>query len=155
MRIYFLRHGDAEDKKPGQSDAERRLTSLGTQQAQDAGRWLSEKGIKVDAIVSSPLVRARQTAEPVAAALQAQMTDDERLSGGRLTVEALAGIAADAGNPKSILLVGHEPDFSHIIGDLTRGTVRVKKAALALVKCDRVVAGSGKLEWLIPPKLRG
>ena len=154
MNIYFLRHGDAEDKKPGQTDAERELTSLGMQQARDASRWLSDHGIEVALIVSSPLLRARQTAEPVAAALQAQITEDERLSGGQLTVEALAGIVTDAGNPNSILLVGHEPDFSRTIAALIGGAVDVKKAALALVECDRVAAG-GELAWLIPPKLRG
>ena len=150
MNIYFLRHGEAQAKQAGQSDAQRNLMPLGKQQAEQAAQWLGQHGIVVDVVVSSPLVRARQTAQPVAAALQIEIREDERLSGGRLTLEALAGIVADADNPDSLLLVGHEPDFSTIIGQLTGGKVDIKKATLALVTCDDIKAGSGELAWLVP-----
>lgn len=138
-----------------ESDAQRNLTPLGKQQAQQAAQWLGQRGIVVDVVVSSPLVRARQTAQPVAAALQIEIRENERLSGGRLTLEALASIVADADNPDSLLLVGHEPDFSTIIGQLTGGKVDIKKATLALVTCDDIKAGSGELAWLLPPAVRG
>ena len=154
MNSYFLRHGDAEAQQPGQSDAQRELTALGKQQGQQAAQWLSAHGIRVDVVVSSPLLRAWQTATPVAATLQAQLTRDDRLSGGQLTLDALADIIADAGYPDSILLVGHEPDFSTIISQLTGGSVDIKKAALSLVTCAEVAAGSGQLAWLVPPALR-
>ena len=155
MNIHFLRHGDAEAAKPGQTDAERELTPLGRRQGGQAAQWLKQQGISVDVVVSSPLVRARQTGEPVAAALEVPMREDERLSGGRLTLEALAAIIADAGNPGSLLLVGHEPDFSALVEQLTGGKVNVRQATLALVACGRVTAGSGELAWLVPAALRG
>lgn len=154
MDVYFLRHGDAEDLRPGGSDAERRLTDKGLKQSARAAAWLRNHDVTVDVVVTSPLVRARQTAEPVARALEVDLREDARLSGGRLTVQALAALIADAGNPEAVLLVGHEPDFSMIIEELTGGAVEVKKAALVLVTCDRVTAGAGELAWLIPASLR-
>jgi phosphohistidine phosphatase len=155
MNLYFLRHGDAEERKPGQSDAERALTALGRRQSQDVARWLQEHQIRLDVVITSPLVRARQTAEPVASALGVPLSEDERLSGGQLTLKALEGILADGGAPQRALLVGHEPDLSMIIGELTGGRVDMKKAAVALVKCDRIGPNQGELAWLVPPALRG
>jgi phosphohistidine phosphatase len=154
MRIYLMRHSDAEEARPGEEDAERRLTAEGTQQAENAAKWLKAHGIKVEAVVSSPLVRARQTAEPVARELKVPICTDARLAGGRLTLSALTGIVRDMGDPASILLVGHEPDMSLTVEELTGGRVDFKKGALALVKCDQIANGEGELCWLIPPKLQ-
>lgn len=154
MNIYFLRHGDAEARAPGESDAQPELTAWGKQQSQQTAQWLSQHGITVDLVVSSPLLRARQTAEAVAAALRTEVMEDERLSGGRLTLPALAAIIAETGTTDSLLLVGHEPDLSTIIGELTGGKVDMKKAAIALVSSPRVQTGSGELAWLVPPALR-
>ena len=90
-------------------------------------------------------------AAPIAAALKLHVTDDERLGGGLLSVSAMAGIVADGGDPESVLLVGHEPDISGIIAQLTGKSVTIKKAALALVTCDTIAAGCGKLKWVERP----
>ena len=103
--IWLLRHGDAEDGA-GKPDAERELTKKGERQSRDAGRALKAIGVKLDVCLSSPKVRARQTAELACAELGASIELDERLAGGDFDPLELA-----AGRGE-VLLVGHEPDFS-------------------------------------------
>lgn len=155
MNIYFVRHGDAESKKPGQTDAERELTAVGVQQAQDLAKWMQKHGIQAAAVITSPLIRARQTAQPIADALGVPLQEDEHLGGGLLTMGALERIIKDAGDAESIMLVGHEPDLSGIIRELTGGEVEMKKAGAALVQCDGGRLAKCKLVWLIPPAFRG
>lgn len=153
MEIYLLRHADAVEQAPGQPDAERELTGKGIKQTARVADWLDSRGVEVQCVISSPLLRAVQTAEPVAEALDVEMLTDNRLSGGRLTVQALAELVEELGHPDSIMLVGHEPDFSALIEELTGGQVEVKKAAVALVACDRIGPGQGLLRLLVPPRL--
>jgi len=154
LNLYFVRHGDAESKKPGQTDAERELTAVGVQQAQELAKWMREHGVQAATVITSPLARARQTAQPIADALGVPMREDEHLSGGLLTAGALERIIKDAGDAESIMLVGHEPDLSGIIRELTGGEVEVKKAGAALVQCDGSRLAKCKLVWLIPAALR-
>ncbi len=146
--MYFLRHADAEGQGQGKPDSERGLTAKGMNQSVAVARWAAEHKVGPTVVVTSPLVRARQTAEPVAKALGVPLVEDERLSGGRLTLSALQGIVADQDDTDAILFVGHEPDLSEIVGELTGGRVVMKKAALAMVRCDRVADLCGELVWL-------
>ena len=155
MDIYLLRHAEAEDQRPGSGDEGRALTKKGFQQAQRAGVWLQAQGVEVEAIISSPLLRAVQTAQPVAEALGKAVVTDQRVAGLRLTAEAVRDLAREYEVGESLLLVGHEPDMSDLIRELTRGQVEVKKAALALVSCDRLAPGGGVLRWVVPSKLQG
>jgi phosphohistidine phosphatase len=123
--IWFLRHGDAEDGEP---DFERRLTDKGERQSRAAGEALRELGAKPELILSSPRVRALQTAALACEALGGQPTSDERLRGGRFDPgELAAGV-------DEVLLVGHEPDLSDAIYALTAESVEMKKGAFAGVE---------------------
>ena len=155
MDIYLLRHAEAEEQRPGGSDAERELTERGHAQAQRAAQWLVAQGVQVGAILSSPLIRAVQTAQPVAEALGMAIVTDPRLAGMRLTAGAVRDMAREYEVGESVLLVGHEPDMSDLLRELTRGQVEVKKAALVLVSCARPSPGGGTLRWLVPSKLQG
>lgn len=152
MDIYFLRHGDAVDTMPGGSDAERELTEKGHRQSAKVARWLAENKMVFDFIICSGRKRAQQTAEPVAEALGMQIITDARLSGGQLTVAALAELLEEFGAPERVLLVGHEPDFSDLVEALTGGVIEMKKGALAGVICDEVREGEGMLALLVTPK---
>ena len=152
MEIYFLRHGDAADAPPGGSDAERELTEKGHRQSAKVAAWLSANKMGFDYIICSTRTRARQTAEPVAEALGMQIITDGRLSGGQLTVAALAELIEEFGAPERVLLVGHEPDFSDMVEELTGGAIDMKKGALAAVSCYEVSEGEGMLTLLVPPK---
>jgi phosphohistidine phosphatase len=124
--IWLLRHGDAEDGG-GKPDADRELTKKGEQQSRDAGKALKALGVKLDVCLTSPRVRARQTAELACEALGTKVEEDDRLSGGDFDPLDLA-----AGRGE-VLLVGHEPDFSSAIAMVTGSRVKMKKGGLAAI----------------------
>jgi phosphohistidine phosphatase len=122
--IWFLRHGEAEDTEP---DFDRQLTRKGKRQARDAGAALAVLGVEIEVCLTSPKVRARETARLACKPLGVEVTVDERLTGGRFDpLDLTAGL-------DNVLLVGHEPDFSDAIAHLTGGSVDMKKGGLAAV----------------------
>jgi phosphohistidine phosphatase len=122
--LWLLRHGDAADGSP---DAERPLTDKGREQARAVGRALKALGVTLDACLTSPKVRAAETARIACAELDGVEPQLEpKLSGGPFDPEALA-----AGLGDEVLLVGHDPDFSMAVHSLTGAQVRMKKGGLA------------------------
>jgi phosphohistidine phosphatase len=130
--IYLLRHGDAEDGSG--DDAARRLTSKGERQARAAGRALAVLGAEIDTCLTSPKVRAAETARLACEALRIEPETAEELRGGPFDSLALS---AGRGN---VVLVGHEPDFSHEVGRLTGGKVKLRKGGLAIVDGGTLIA---------------
>jgi phosphohistidine phosphatase len=122
--IWLLRHGDAEDGD-GKLDEERELTEKGRRQAEVAGRALARLGVEFDACLSSPKVRALDTARLACESLDVEVEVDERLRAGDFDPLELA-----AGRGE-VLLVGHEPDFSRAIAIVTGSRVKLKKGGLA------------------------
>jgi phosphohistidine phosphatase len=155
LQLFFLRHADAGDPAAWAGDDDARpLSEKGELQAERLGAFLAETGVQPDAIVSSPKVRARRTAEVVGAALGVGVRLDERL-GGALDGATVDAILADAGAPARPMLVGHDPDFSQMVGWLANADgVTMKKGAFARVDVRGAVAeGRGTLRWLVPPDL--
>jgi phosphohistidine phosphatase len=130
--IWLLRHGDAEDSAA--DDAARRLTAKGERQSRAAGAALERLGIELDACLSSPKVRARQTAELSCEPLGLEIELTDALRGGDFDP---AEVAAGRG---SVLLVGHEPDFSRAIQAATGARVEVKKGGLAAIEDGELIA---------------
>ena len=130
--IYLLRHGDAEEGTG--DDAARRLTAKGERQARAAGEALAALGIKPDACLASPKVRAADTAELACAALDLEPEIAEELRGGPFDSTDLA---AGRGG---VLLVGHEPDFSTEVARLTGAKVKLRKGGLAVIDANTLVA---------------
>jgi phosphohistidine phosphatase len=124
--IWLLRHGDAEHVE-GKADADRELTKKGERQARDAGRALKELGVKLDVCLTSPKVRARQTAELACKELGGKVEEDERLAGGDFDPAELATGRGE------VMLVGHEPDFSGAVALATGSRVKMKKGGLAAI----------------------
>jgi phosphohistidine phosphatase len=136
--IWLLRHGDAADGSP---DAERPLTDKGREQSHAAGAALKALGIELDACLTSPRVRAADTARIACEQLDGPEPQLEpKLAGGPFDAEALA-----AGLGDEVLLVGHEPDFSAAVHALTGAQVRMKKGGLAGIE-------KGELIVLLRPK---
>ncbi len=135
--IWLLRHGEAEDGSP---DPERRLTPKGEGQARVAGAALKRLGVRLDGCLSSPKVRARETARLACEYLGAEVSEDRRLECGPFDLGEVA-----AGVGEEVLLVGHDPDFSMAVHDATGAQVRMPKGGLAGV--DR-----GELKVLLRPK---
>lgn len=130
--IYLLRHGDAEDGSG--DDAARRLTAKGERQAQAAGKALVRLGAGVDVCLTSPKVRAADTARLACGSLEAEPEITEELRGGEFDSLALA-----TGRGR-VLLVGHEPDFSAEVARLTGANVKLRKGGLAVVDGSTLVA---------------
>ena len=136
--IWLLRHGDAADGSP---DAERPLTDKGREQSRAAGAALKAIGVELDACLTSPKVRAAETARLACEQLgDVDPQLEPKLAGGPFDAEALA-----AGLGDDVLLVGHDPDFSAAVHSLTGAQVRMKKGGLAGV--DR-----GELIVLMRPR---
>jgi phosphohistidine phosphatase len=130
--IWLLRHGDAEDNAP--DDTSRRLTEKGERQSRTAGQALAKLGVELDVCLSSPKVRALDTARLACDALGLEVEQTEALRGGDFDPE---DVAAGRGN---VLLVGHEPDFSRAIELATGARVDMKKGGLAAIEDGLLVS---------------
>jgi len=156
MEIYFFRHGDAraaEDWKG--SDAERPLSKEGTARMEKEAAAIVLLRLPLEAILTSPLVRARQTAEILARKLRLAkgLVVEERPAPGFGTAE-LKRILAERHSLRGLLLVGHEPDFSRVISACTGGgRVECKKGSLIRLDMDDPTSLTGILVWLLPPRV--
>ena len=154
LELYLLRHADAGDSAawPG-VDAERPLSKKGRRQAKALARTLKDLGLRVDAVITSPLLRAAQTATPIATATGVELLTDERL-GYDFGKRELAAIVGQLGAAmERVVLVGHDPGFTEVASLLTGAHIAMAKGALARIDlAEREVgAGSGELRWLLPP----
>lgn len=152
MELYFLRHGIAADVGPeGSGDAGRPLTAEGIQKTKEEARGLRRLGVRPDVLLSSPLVRARQTAEIVRHALGLDSRLVDALAPG-CDIALLRDLLGEYRSAERIMVVGHEPDFSQLVGTLTGGSrILLKKGGLARVDLETVDKGAGTLVWLLPP----
>ena len=156
MKLYFLRHGIAMERPEWKGDdAERPLTKEGREKMARSAAVLARLDLELDAILTSPLARARQTAELVAEALHAkdQLMQESRLGLG-FDREQLAEILREQAGCENLMLVGHEPDFSQTISALIGGgRIVCKKGGLACVELIDRMSLKGELLWLLPPRL--
>jgi phosphohistidine phosphatase len=153
VELYVLRHAHAGDPMRWTGPDERRpLSQKGHRQADAVARHLAALHVAVNAIVSSPKLRAIETAEAVASALGRPIIIDDRLGGG-LEVAALEAMLADLGDPQRVIIVGHDPDFSGLVADLAgAASIPMRKGALARLDAARPLSsGSAILRWLLPP----
>lgn len=153
--LWLLRHAHAGDPADWSgSDDERPLSAKGERQAERLGRYLAGIRVRPDAVISSPKLRARRTAEIVAAAFGLEVTVDDRLGSGPDVATADAIVAA-AGEARRPMLVGHDPDFSELLAELVGAReIPMGKGALARIEVDRPLRpGHGTLRWLVPPDL--
>ncbi len=155
MLVYFLRHAEAEDAVT--TDFARRLTAKGTEQADKVGKFCVRYGLIPDVIVSSPVVRAEQTARAVSARLDGREVVVERWLACGMTPDAFfEGLAAYA-RFEHVMVVGHEPDFGEAIaaaiGLPASGALHVRKASLTGVALRGARFGAGTLEFSVPVRL--
>jgi phosphohistidine phosphatase len=156
VNCYFLRHGIAvePDEWTG-PDFDRPLTREGIERMKCEARAIADLSLQLDVIVTSPLLRARQTAEIVADRLKLRddIVEDERLADG-FDAGRLSEILGEHDKAGAIMLVGHEPTMSAAIGrSIGDASIELKKAALAGVVFADASATRGTLICLIPPKV--
>ena len=160
MKLYLVRHAVAEERdfERWPDDAERPLTGRGIKRFRRAARGLGSIAGAVDVTLSSPYLRAWQTARLLAeeSGWPSPFVSPS-LMPGSLPVQAVASLLAYRG-PEAVAMVGHEPDLhrlaSHLLtADEDRVLLRFNKGSVALLELPLIEAGQASLEWLMPPKL--
>jgi phosphohistidine phosphatase len=161
MKLYLLRHGIAVDRIGGEikSDWERPLTNEGQEETKTVALALRKIGIKADLIVSSPLVRAKQTADIVMEVLAkgSEIQISEALAPGGLASD-LYKFLKQFSQKDNIFLVGHEPDISRLAGNLLWAGpelyIPFKKAGICRIDIvDIPPTSPGILKWFLNPKI--
>lgn len=153
--LLLLRHAHAGDPMAWtKSDDLRPLSKKGRDQAARMAAFLLAVGVRPDVIVSSPRLRAVQTAEPVADALGLEVRIETRL-GEPFGLAEVERLLVDLGDPERPMLVGHDPDFTSLVAVLSHApSVPVRKGALVRIDAPRPLCpGCGTLRWLLPPEL--
>jgi phosphohistidine phosphatase len=147
-QLWLLRHGEAvpHDAK---ADAERELTPRGERQSIAAGEALARLGLEFAACFTSPKVRARDTARLACQKLGVEPTETGALASGFDSAAALELFLEVEDDDARVLAVGHEPDFSQVVHDLTGARLDFKKGGVAAVRLDR---RSGELIALLRPR---
>ena len=146
-QLWLLRHGEAEphDNAP---DEDRRLTERGREQSRVAGEALAVLKVEVHLAFTSPKVRARETAALACEPLGIEPIEHAPLSAGFDATDALE-LMSVAGPDQRVLVVGHDPDFSQVVHDLTGARIELKKAGIAAVRLD---GSRGELIALLRPR---
>lgn len=154
MRLYLVRHGKAEDVGPDGGDASRRLTDDGRRDFRRGAEGFASLGVRLDRILTSPLARARETAEILANVLDGP--EPERLDALAFGDEAeILGAVARAGD--EVALVGHEPTLGRLVSlavfGRTGGGTPLRKGGIACIELARSVSpGRGVLAWMLAPR---
>ena len=156
MILYFLRHGIAEDRATDGTDRARLLTPAGERQLRAAAEVWRRVNLRPDVVFSSPFPRALRTAELLVEGLGLSMAPvaDELLAPGAdwpRFAELLAGRPAD----RRVMFVGHEPDLSQAVEQLSgASSIRMRKAGVACLEFYGVPEpGGGEIAWLLDPDL--
>lgn len=154
MQLFLLRHANADTPAP--TDDARPLSEKGRAQAEVVAQFCEARGLRPEIILTSPLPRAHETAQPVATRLGLELTVAPFLTSGMAPESALRELAGYS-RFASVMIVGHEPDFSALVAHLLSVSggahVHVRKASLTLLEVFAFRAGAGRLEFSIPCKL--
>jgi len=158
FELYLIRHAIAAERGEAWPDDDKRpLTEDGIDRMRKAARGLARLDASIDVIFTSPLVRARQTAEIVAAALDTRpsLVVIESLAPGA-TYTALMTELEKHGRKPHLALVGHEPGLGELAGRLvgSRHAIEFKKGAICRIDLDQIPpAGPGHLRWFLTPRI--
>jgi phosphohistidine phosphatase len=165
LELYLVRHAVAALRGPDYpDDADRPLTDEGVERFRRSVAGLRDTGVQLDLVLTSPYVRARETAEILCAGLRPKpkLIVVEALAPEQKPAEVIAAIArhSSAGRGASRLaLVGHEPDLGELAARLlgAKGAFEFKKGGVCRIDVDRAMpAGPGTLRWFLTPRvLRG
>jgi phosphohistidine phosphatase len=154
MDLFLLRHADANTDAT--SDGERRLSEKGISQAKKVGRFIKEHDLHPDLILASPLRRAQETAQIVAEQIGGELMTEKWLASGMQPETALDELRGFE-RFESVMIVGHEPDFSrlvaHLIGLPDNEQIRIRKASLTHLELGAFAAGAARLAFTLPCRL--
>lgn len=154
MQLFLLRHADADTK--ADTDDARRLSEKGLNQARKVARFCESHGLEVPMVLTSPVRRAHETATIVSEHLGSELFVQPWLACGMHPQTALDELTAFR-SQESVMIVGHEPDFSqlcaHLLGLPSSVLVNIRKASLTLLDVATLRPGTARLEFSIPCRL--
>lgn len=150
MRLYLIRHAEAEDPPSDELDPQRRLTARGRRQAERAAAFLGRLDLKLEAIWHSPLVRAVRTAGILAKSVASRQGRIKRR--GIAPLDPVGPVAKELAKTEAdLMIVGHEPFLSRLAGRLVAGTVAFGNAGPVCL--ERSAKGTWKVRWAMPPEV--
>jgi phosphohistidine phosphatase len=158
MDLYIVRHGESGRSLADlKRDNERSLTSAGRKEVEEIADSIERLGVQFDEMASSPLPRAKETAQIIAKRqkkVKLQLWDELRPEGDR---QAAISQLTKKGHESTVLLVGHEPYLTSLVTDMTGarpGSILLKKAGLIRVRVTSFVpSAKGELRWLLSPRV--
>ena len=158
IELYLVRHAIAAERGPKYPDDRLRpLTPAGAKKFGEAVPGLLEMDVVIDFVLTSPLVRARETATILAAGLKPKpaLAEIEALAPGGRHPAVIEAIKTHTKRHRRLALVGHEPDLGELASRLigARGNIEFKKGAVCLIEVDgNTPGGPGTLRWMLPPR---
>jgi phosphohistidine phosphatase len=159
FEVYLIRHGLAAERSDDYpDDSKRPLTSQGITKLRQEAQALDDLGVSFDLILTSPLVRTRQTADTFAETMKSKptVTPIDALAPAGTPAAVIQELGKHARNKRSLALVGHEPDIGELAARLiaARNPLPFKKGAICRIDFDVLPPkGSGHLIWFLPPKV--
>jgi phosphohistidine phosphatase len=158
LKVYILRHAMAEPRGPGVTEANRKLTPDGELELKAVLKQARKAGVKPEAILSSPWIRALETARMAAKALKCErLTETRSLLPDAQPAQLLREIRAVT-NAKEVLVAGHEPQLSHLAAFLLEAPLALDFKKSAIVRVDiepKDGPPRGVLKWMLTPRLAG
>ncbi len=158
IELYLVRHAIAAERGPKYPDDRLRpLTPAGAKKFKESVPGLLEMDVVIDFVLTSPLVRARDTATLLASGLKPKpaMVEIEALAPGGRPQAIVDAIRSHGKRHRRLAIVGHEPDLGELAARLlgARGNVEFKKGAVCLIEVDGATPGGpGTLRWMLTPK---
>ncbi len=158
LELYLIRHGIAAERgEEYPDDSKRPLTSSGMTKLRDEARGLNELGVAFNLIITSPLVRTKQTAEIIAGTLKEkpQVVTSDSLAPAGTPAAVVQELARHAKHAR-VALVGHEPNLGELAGRLigAKSPIEFKKGAICRIDFDVLPPkGYGQLRWFLPPRV--
>jgi phosphohistidine phosphatase len=153
VRLYLIRHAKAEEFGP-EGDLSRRLTQRGREDARRVAEVLQGRGLRPSALVTSPAVRARETAGILASVLGLAVESDDALAPGA-PIEAILEAARSRAGRGDTAVVGHQPDLGRaaafLLGETSGACLQLRPAAVCGIEVDTLDAPPGRLACLISP----
>lgn len=154
MKLILIRHADAENNTG--RDFDRKLTEKGVMQSEELASFLKNLKIKPDRILTSPLVRAVQTAQVLQESLESEIfLEDKNLACGMTPADVCAILENECDGDECVIMVGHAPDMGVVAGYLTSMSMdcfEFKKCGCAIFNLDSPVNGGSVLQCLVSPK---
>jgi phosphohistidine phosphatase len=167
MHLYILRHGIAAERDEWTGDDRKRpLTDAGRQEMREVAQGIRSLDLKLDTLITSPLIRAKETAEFVKKSVHPATYDSSELLAPGCDLQSLGNLLSEYPKAQELMIVGHEPDLGELIAELIGGSgqhprIQMKKGACCCIKlasntgrpAGSKLAGKGQLIWHLPPQV--